>query len=111
MPSPPPRQTRRTRRRSIRLTSREYVLLGRKAAAVGLPVSVYVRQVALGRPLHPRRRFQEMAAAAQIARIANNLRQLQRIARLVDDGALLSDLDFTIETLRDLLDVLARPEA
>lgn len=72
--------TPRTRRATLRLSDAERRTIEQKAAAVGRPVATYLREVGLGRRLRARRRHLEQATVAQLARIANNLRQLRRVA-------------------------------
>lgn len=81
MPSPPPPRTPRTCRMTVRLTGRELAALRRRARAVGLPLSDYLRASALGSRVRMRPGSLEREAIAQLARIANNLRQLQAVAR------------------------------
>ncbi len=102
--SPPPPPTRRTLRVNVRLSLAERAALDRKAALVGLPVSAYVREVGLRRVVRARRRQADRAALAEVARIANNLRQLRRVALESGDEEMAFELDRVHEELRELAD-------
>lgn len=94
--------TRRTRRVTLRLSDAERRVIERQAAAVGRPVATYLREVGLGRRLRARRRHVEQAAVAQLARIANNVRQLRRVAESdLRAAAAVNELEATYDALQD----------
>lgn len=102
-----PSPTRRTRRVTLRLSDAERRTIERKAAAVGRPVATYLREVGLGRRLRARRRHLEQAAVAHLARIANNLRQLRRVAEGAPSAAAaVGELQVTYAALQDLFERL-----
>lgn len=103
----PSASTRRTRRVTLRLSDDERHVIERQAAAVGRPVATYLREVGLGRRLRARRRHVEQAAVAQLARIANNVRQLRRVAEGDPRAAAAVDeLEATYAALQDSFDRL-----
>lgn len=103
MPPPP---TRRTVRKTLRLAPKDGLAIKRKAAAVGLPVSAYVRALGLGRRPRARRRFRDNEGIAEVCRIGSNLFQLRRVVEASGDARVHEDLETTIEELRGLLDAL-----
>lgn len=102
MPPPP---TRRTVRKTLRLAPKDGLAIKRKAA-VGLPVSAYVRALGLGRRPRARRRFRDNEGIVEVNRIGINVLQLRRVAEVSGDAWVHEDLEATIEELRGLLDVL-----
>lgn len=98
--------TYRTRRTTLRLTPRELARLRHNAAAVGLPVSAYVRAVALDRPLRPRPRYLDRRAIAQASRLVNNLRQLSRLPADPADEDVGSALALALGEVLELLEAL-----
>lgn len=98
--------TRRTVRKTLRLTPEDRTAIERKAHAVGLPVSAYIRALALGRRPRARRRFQDTAGIAQLSRLGNNLLQLRRVAEASGHARVQRDLEATLAELRELLHAL-----
>lgn len=72
---------RRTTLKIIGLTPDELAQVQRQALAVGLPVSAYLRDLGLGRPLQARRKIRDQAGIVAVSRIGNNLMQLAAVAR------------------------------
>ena len=108
MPERPRRPTRRTLRKSFRVTSDELAKLQHNAAAAGLTLSAYVRRLAFGRKVRARRRYLDSSAVVQVSRVGNNLRQLQRVARASGAAEAGDDLDETYEELQAFMgDLLA----
>jgi hypothetical protein len=101
-------KARRTYFRSFRLTRGELASLRAKAHAAGLPVSTYLRKVALGKKV-PRRRGQlNRDAVYQLSKIGNNLNQLARAANTAGQVVALERLEPAIEELREAIDALRR---
>lgn len=103
------RATRRTVHKTFRLTMAELALLRRNAGASGLPVSTYVRRLALGRKVRAKRRHVDCAAIYQLSRLGTNVLQLQRVAQESGQAAVDAELEAAIEELRELLDALPVP--
>ncbi|HEU0300064.1 MAG TPA: hypothetical protein VFR37_11430 [Longimicrobium sp.] len=88
--------SRRTLRKPTRWTPEEWAQVERSAAARGVPPLRYVREAALGIPATPQPGRGQLITPArrarslwnQLARIANNLHQLRRVAEVDgdDDG-------------------------
>lgn len=79
MPSSPRPSIRRTVFKTFRLSPEERETLRRNASATGLPLSTYVRRVALGQKVRARRRFVDLDAIYQLSQIGRNLQQLRRV--------------------------------
>lgn len=100
--SPPP--TKRTVLKTVRLAPRELLAIQRKAQAVGLPVSTYLRELAFGHRPRARRRFLDNAGIAQVSRLGSNLFQLRRVAEASTGyDEVIEDLEATRGELQELL--------
>lgn len=104
MPSSPRRSTRRTVFKTFRLSPEERETLRRNASAAGLPLSTYVRRVALGQKVRARRRFVDLDAIYQLSQIGKNLQQLRRV---IDAGGgddqVWADVVATAEEVREVV--------
>ena len=102
---PPVDSAQRRRPLSVRFSPAESDELTAAARAAGLPVSVYVRDRALGRPVRGPVPEVNRAAYAELARAAGNLNQLAAHANAgnVVDGA---ELRHVIEAVRDQVQTL-----
>lgn len=112
MPSSPRPSTRRTVFKTFRLSPEERETLRRNASATGLPLSTYVRRVALGKKVRARRRFVDLDAIYQLYQIGKNLQQLRRV---IDAGGgddqVWADVVATAEVFREVWKgLLANPE-
>jgi len=74
------RPQRRTHRLAFRVSDEERQLVNEHAAACGLTLSAYLRSAALGRLPRRRRRGDERDLVHHLARLANSLRHLSRLA-------------------------------
>lgn len=102
----PPSPTRRTVRKTLRLGPKDGLAIQRKAAAVGLPVSAYIRALGLGRRPRARRRFRDNEGIFEVNRIGINVLQLRRVAEASGEAGVHEDLEATLVELRGLLDAL-----
>jgi hypothetical protein len=103
-PARPP--TRRVRRVTLRLSDRERLGIERRAAAVGRPVSTYLREVGLGRKMRARTLYIDRTAIAQLSRIGVNLKQLRRVAEAAGDGEMVREVEESLVAVRAALDQL-----
>ena len=103
MSSSPRPSTRRTVFKTFRLSPEERETLRRNASATGLPLSTYVRQVALGKTVRARRRFVDLDAIYQLSQIGKNLQQLRRVIEAGGgDNQVWADVVATAEALREV---------
>jgi hypothetical protein len=72
----------RTIRKPTRWTADEWAEVEQAARERGVPPLRYVREAALGRPSAPRPSRRRSTLVRQLARVLNNLRQLERIAEM-----------------------------
>jgi len=107
MPSSSRQPTQRTVHKTFRLSPEERETLRRNASAAGLPLSTYVRRVALGRKVRARRRFVDQDAIYQLSRIGTNLEQFRRV---IDAGSgddpVRAEVVATVQEIREVLEAL-----
>lgn len=72
-----PAGARRTRQVTVSLRAEEHRVLSQRARDAGRPLSVYIREVALGAQLAP---LANRAAYRELSRVGTNLNQLARWA-------------------------------
>lgn len=99
-------RTRKTERITVRLQAHEHETLCEKADAVGLPLGTYLRQLGLGRRLRARRDHLDGKAIAQLSRVGNNLRQLERVAAETGNAQAEANLQETFVDLQAVIDWL-----
>jgi hypothetical protein len=114
-PRMPPAARRRVQV-NVWLTEAEEALLGERARATGLALSVYVRTAALAIRTAPLVEIPRanLAVVSQLQRIGNNLNQLTRLANsgLLDPalGPVLDDIATKLQLFHRALVGLADPE-
>jgi hypothetical protein len=94
--------------RSLRLTPGELAVIRGKARAAGLPVSTYLRQVALGKKVRVRRGQVRRDTVYQLIKVGTNINQLARAANTAGQVVALELLEAALQELRRVLDKLDR---
>lgn len=100
------RRITRSHFRSLRLTPGELAVIRGKAHAAGLPVSTYLRRVALGKRVRARRGQVDRDAIYHLSKIGNNLNQLARAANTAGQVVAVELLEEALGELREVLDEL-----
>jgi hypothetical protein len=99
-------RTRKTERITVRLHTREHEILGEKASAIGVTLGTYLRELGLGPRLRARPGHLDGEAIAQLSRVGNNLRQLERVAAEAGNAQVQADLQSTFAELQVVIDGL-----
>lgn len=98
----------RTHFRSVRLTPGELAVIRGKARAAGMPVSTYLREVALGKKVRVRPGQVRRDAVYQLIKVGTNINQLARAANTAGQVVALELLEAALQELRRVLDKLDR---
>ena len=77
----PAKAVRREKQSGLRFTEAEYATVKEKAAAAGLPFTVYLRKMALTGHVKARQSSVEKQAVRQLIGMASNVNQMVKMAR------------------------------